>query len=68
MVGVAVEEDLEDIGMNNRKLVLKLEGYCEAAWTRTMGEGWKIKSADQCVEWITRIDTEEELNSMDLII
>ena len=46
-VGLPEEEDLNDIGMNSKKVVVHMECDGKESWVRPLGEVWPTQKADQ---------------------
>ena len=64
-VGVSAEEALFYIGMNTRSMLIRLECDCGEYWLKSLEEIWKIQSVNQWVDWLTRIDPEDEVPNID---
>ena len=58
-VGVTVEEALDDIVMNPRKVVIHMECDGKAYWVRSLGKVRPTKSVDQWVDWLTKPPSEK---------
>ena len=68
IMGLLVEEDLDDIGMNSIKAVIHLECDGKSSWTRSLGELRPTQSEDQWVDWITNPPSGEEVPNIDWLI
>ena len=53
-VGVPAEEDLFDIVMRSRKMVIHMECYVKAYWVMYIGGVWPTQSVDQWLNWLTK--------------
>ena len=56
-----MEEDLDDIGMKTRNVVIHMECDGEASWVKSLGEVWPTQSLDQWVDWLTNPSSREEV-------
>ena len=54
-VGVPVEENLADIGMKARNVVICMECDGEESWVKSLGEVCPTQSVDQWVGWLTKL-------------
>ena len=52
-VVVPVDQDLENIGMHIRKMLVHMEFNYNIPWIRSLKELWTTQSVDQWVDWIT---------------
>ena len=68
MVGVPVEESLEDIEINSIKVVIYLECYVKTSWVRLIGEVCPTKIADKLVDWLTNPPSGEKVPNIDWLI
>ena len=64
MVGVLVEEVVDDIGIKAKKVVTHTECDDEESWVRLLEEVWLTQKVDQCVDWITNPSSEEEVKNI----
>ena len=48
-----MEEDLANIGMKARNVVVRMECDDEASWVSSLGELWPTQSVDQWLDWLT---------------
>ena len=53
MVGVPVEEDLADIGIKSRNMVIHTKCGGKESWVRSLGELWPTQIVYQWVDWLT---------------
>ena len=67
-VGIPLEEDLDNIGMKTRNVVIHMECDGEASWVKLLGEAWPTQSVDQRVDWLTNPSSGEEVPNNDWII
>ena len=67
-VGIPVEEDLADIIMKTRNVVINMECDGGASWVKSLGEVWPNQSVDQWMDWITNPSSVEEVPNIDWII
>ena len=59
-VGVPVEEDLADIGMKSRNVVIHMVCDGEESWIKTIGEVWPTPSVDKWLDSLTKPSPGEE--------
>ena len=63
-----MEEDLDDIGIKTRNVVIHMECYGESSWVNSLGEVWPTQSVDQWVDYLTNLPSGEEVPNIDWII
>ena len=60
-VGIPVGEDLADIGMKTRNVVINMECDVEASWVKLLEKLRPNQSVDQWVDWLTNPSSGDEL-------
>ena len=67
-VVVPVDQDLENIGMHIRKMLVHMEFNYNIPWIRSLKELWTTQSVDQWVDWITSPSQGEQDPNINWII
>ena len=65
MVGVPVEEDLNDIEMKTRIVVIHLEYGGDASWLKSIVEVCSTQIVYQWVDWLTNPSSRKEVPNID---
>ena len=68
MVGEPVEEDMADIGIKSKDMVIHLECDEKVSWVGSLGDVRQTQIVDQWVDWITKPPLVEELPNTKRII
>ena len=55
MVGIPVEEDLADIVIKTRNMVIHMECDGDLSWVNFLGELWQTQSVHQWVDCLTNL-------------
>ena len=60
-----MEEALDDIIIESRKVVINIDCDGEVSWIRPLEEVWSNQSVDQWIDWLTNPLSGEEVTNID---